>query len=111
MELSAPLVSERERASLVAQGIDSNILAGARFFLETGNWDELLPDDLAHEDRDRLKGVIATTSVGLLRLVLMAILQDVTTYQNLQMPHLQYLMAAMDEVGEGIGFDAWAMSS
>lgn len=111
MKVKVPLISDRERFSLLLQGIDKNLLEGAFVRIDTGNWEGMLPEEISPEDMDRLKGIIASTSAGLIRLVLMATAQDFVSYRGFQNPHLLSLIQAMEEVGDDIGFEAWAMGN
>ena len=109
MKLKVPLVSDRERFSLIIQGIEHDFLKGASISIETGNWEELLPSEVSPEDVEQLKGVIASSAAGITRLILIAIAQDFASYRGFQSPHLFSILESMEEIRENIGFEAWAM--
>jgi hypothetical protein len=111
MHVKAPLISDRERFSLVLQGIDKNLLSGAFVRIDTGNWEDVLPEEISPEDMERLKGIIASVSAGIIRLVLIATAQDFVSFRGFQNPHLLSLIQAIEEIGEDIGFEAWAMEN
>lgn len=109
MNVKAPMISDKERISLMIQGMNPDIFKNAFIFIDTGNWDELLPKTIPPEDIPQLKGIIASTSAGLVRLVLIAIAQDYVSFRDFQSPHLLSILEAMEEIATNIGFEAWAM--
>jgi hypothetical protein len=111
MKVKAPLISDRERFSLLLQGMDRDLLKGAFVHVDTGNWENSLPKEISAEDMARIKGVVASMTAGITRLILIAIAQDFVSFRGFQNPHLLSLIQAMEEVGEDIGFEAWAMEN